>query len=356
MSRIFFLFLTFLTFAQFSFAADNPTYMIENVNVSVTGKSPSDARNMAVASARRDAFLILLTRLEMNINVADVVNNEEISDMVMSEQIEGEKIAGSTYSATFKIMFAKDFVDHILAQKNAPKAEEKVVENLLLVPIKTVKNQTFLWEEENDWNKAIARNVTAKTDANASQKFVIPEADIESISLINRDNITTLPYNGFAPLLTKYKAAAVYTLFFSYDEIENKVNINVFYMRKLQKKQFKLGFVNVDHLQYEPLLNKVASKTVDYLISSQKSESKAAASNIVKIQIPVTSLSNWLIIKNKIENSGFVNQVTVESISRDFAMISVNYVNTDSEIAEAFMRIGFSLDQKSENFYTLSIQ
>jgi hypothetical protein len=58
-------------------------------------------------------------------------------------------------------------------------------------------------------------------------------------------------------------------------------------------------------------------------------------------------------IKNKIESSGFVSQLNTESISRDYVLISVNYVNGKAEIDEAFAKIGLPLDKKSENFYQL---
>lgn len=358
MSRIFSLFLAiFLTAATFSHAAETVNYLVENVAVNVTSKSPSGARNAAVATARRDAFLILLTRLGRHTNIADNITNDEISDMVRSEQIDGERIAGNSYSATFNIMFAQDFVEHILAQKDAPildaknAAIPKTEETYLVIPAQTVKRKTILWEENNDWRKAIAKNLSQKS----SKKFIIPEADVANISVLDRDNVALVDYVGLEPILSRYKSDAAYTLFFNYDEIENKVSINVFYIRKLQKKQIKLSFVNVDRLDYAALLDKVAAKTIDYLLSSQTSENKILSSNLVRIGIPISSLGNWLMVKNKIENSNLVSQLNIESLSRDYALISVNYVNATVSIEEAFAKIGITLNKKSEDFYTLTI-
>ncbi len=359
MSRIFLVSAVFFcTFFSFSYAAQNPNYLVENVAVSVAGKSPTDARNLAVATARRDAFLILLTRLEINTNIADGVSNDEISDMVRSEQIDGEKIAGKNYSATFKIMFAKDFVDHILSQKNLTKVEEKTTENYLVIPVKIAKTgtvlETILWEETNDWKRVIEK-ISKKLPENSAQKFIIPEADISNISTINRDNIATVTYVALEPMLGKYKAEGAYIMFFSYDEIENKVNINVSYIRKLQKKQIKLGFINVDRLNYQELLNRVAVKTIEYISSSQNLDNKSVASNVIRLQIPINNLDSWIAAKNKIENSGLVSQVNVEIVSRDYAIISVTYNNSNSEITEAFLAAGIFLEQKSENFYSVKI-
>lgn len=350
MSRIFSLFfLLFFAATNLSYAEDNSTYLVEDVVVSVTNKTPSAARIVAVATARRDAFLILLTRLGLRTNLADNITNDEISDMVRSEQIEEEKIAGNNYSATFNIMFAKDFVEHILAQKTIDKVEEKKEETYLLIPVEIVKRKPILWEEENHWKAAIEKNLNKK----AREKFIIPQADVANLAVLNRNNVELVDYLGLEPMISRYNAGAAYTLFFNYDEIENKVTVNVTYIRKLQKKIFKLGFVNVDRLDREDLIDKVATKTIEYLLTAQTSENKILISGLIHIGIPISSLGNWLMIKNKIESSGFVSQLNTESISRDYVLISVNYVNGKAEIDEAFAKIGLPLDKKSENFYKL---
>lgn len=351
MSRFFLLFLTlFLAISAPTYAAENNIYLVEGVVVSASGKSPHDARNAAAASARRDALLILLSRLEISTSTADNISNEEISDMVRSEQIDGEKMAGSSYSATYNIMFAKDFVSHILAKKNLKKPETKASETYLLIPIKVTRRETLLWEEANDWKKAIEKNLSAK----GQKRFVVPDNDLSNIAAINMANVKMLDYVALEPMLLKYKADAAYVMLFSYDTIENKVNINVSYIRKLQKKQIKLGFVNVDHLGYEALMAKVTDKAINYLISSQNSEGKAGAASLVRIQIPISGLENWMSIKNKIENSNLINQLNIESISRDFAVISVNYTDPSTEITEAFALVNLNLVKKSDNFYSLN--
>jgi hypothetical protein len=355
MSRIFSLLLAFLcvTFsATFStFAAQPASYLVENVPVSISGKSPVEARNLAVSTARRDALLILLTRLEVSINIADKITNDEISDMVRSEQIDNEKIAGSTYSATFNITFAKNFVDHILNEKNAVKTDQndKKAEITLLIPAKMEKRKTILWEAENDWKKAIEKTLNSKK---TGKNFVVPETDITNISAVNRDNIETANYSTLEPLLSRYGASAAYVTFFSFDNIENKAIVNVFYIRKLQRKQIRLSLVNTDRISYEDLLDKVASKTLDYLANPQISNDTIP--NSVRIGVAIASLGNWMAIKSKIENSNLISQLNIESISRDYALISVNYIDTRVDIIEAFAQVGIILNKRSDDYYTIN--
>jgi len=352
MSRIFsFFFILFLAISSASWAEEN-IYLVEGISAKSTTKSPSTSRTSAVANARRDAFLILLTRLGKKTKLADEVTNDEIADMVRSEQINDERIAGSAYSATLNILFAQDFVEHILSQKTSPTIVETTAPELyLLIPAEVIKRKIILWEEDNSWKKAVEKSIKKK----AKGTFITPEADLSNIASINAGTIATTDYQKLEPVISKYNASAAYTMFFNYDTIENKVVIDVFYIRKLQKKQLKLSFVNVDRLGYEALVDKVADKTVDYLLNAKNNETKNLNSNLIRIGIKIATLSDWLMVKNKIENSNFVNQFRVESISRDYAVISVNYIDGRFLVEEAFAKIGLSLDLRSENFYTTAV-
>ncbi len=54
-------------FGQFCLASDegNP-YVVNDVAVNVSAKSPAEARNLAVKTARRDALAILFARLSVD--------------------------------------------------------------------------------------------------------------------------------------------------------------------------------------------------------------------------------------------------------------------------------------------------
>lgn len=350
MSRFFFLILTCFSLVFFNVnAADQDIYLVSGVPVSTFGKSPALAKSVAHTTARRDAFLILLTRLEMKINLMDVVTDDEISDMVRSEQIENEKISGNNYSAMFNIMFAKDFVEHILSQKDSLSTKVKIVEgSYILIPINMKKHRSILWGEDNDWKKAIVRTL----DEKSLEKFIIPDFDIANVAALDGGNVLALDYATLEPVINRYKASVAYVLVFSHDEIENKVIIDTIRFNKFQKKQVRLSFVNVDRLSYNSLISKVADKTIDYLVNAQQVSSQGTNSNLTRIKIYLDSLNNWLAIKNKIENSGLVNQLNIDSISRDYFVVTVNYIG-DGTIQETFADKGITLDQKSENYFTL---
>ncbi len=357
LSGIFLVLLFLFTNLSQAHAESQDIYMISNVVASGSAKSAGDSKVIATNNARRDAFTTLLSRLAVSTSVANNVSNDEIFDMVRSEQITDEKIAGGNYSANFNILFAKSAVETILKEKSV-KTDTAVQDSYLVVPIKIVKqkgnidnNQQFtLWESNNEWKNAIEKNLKSKN----LKKYIIPENDISNVSIINQENADKLEYSQLEPLFARYKVVGAYLVFFYFDDIENKVSITVKNIRKLQKKQVKLGFVNINRLNYEALLDKVADKTIEYLNTSQ-SDSAAKLSNTIKLEVQINSLGNWTMMKNKIESSNLISKMNIEAISKDYVRVAVDYVGTDPDVVSAFAKAGLSLNKKSDNFYIVTL-
>lgn len=339
-----------------SLAADN-VYYIEDVTVNVTAKTPSDARNLGAKAARRDAFLILLARLSVESKISDRVTDEEISDMVRSEQISDEKIAANTYSGSFNITFAKDFVEHILSGKNLkPLEKQEVVEEApvayLIVPVKILKKKILLWEESNDWKVAIEKVVKSYPDS----KIKSPAADIDDMAILNDDNIIQVSYSDLEPLYSKYKVDMIYITSFAYDNVENQVSVVIHGFGKLKKMQARLSFTNSNKVEESELQAKVAFKAVDYIskLNAGRSQNAKGAADLLAVEIPVSKLGDWLMIKNRIERSGLVSKLNIEAISHDYIKISIVYDDSNLDIIDAFGKIGLTLTRRLDESFLLT--
>jgi len=356
--KILIIFTLFSFVANQSFAADdgvNP-YIVEDVAVSVSAKSPTEARNLAVKTVRRDALLILLARLSIETATAKKITDDEVLDMVRSEQIVDEKIAGSTYSATFNVTFAKDFVEHILAQKKLVKAEEKLatVEERaisLIVPVKVLQRKILLWEGSNDWKTAVNKALDGDV------AFKIPVADAENVVIINPENVNKINVDELAPLFSKYHGNSAYILLFSHESVSGKASVVVRNLSKENVSQVKLTFLNSEKLEGQELMNKVATKTVEYLqgLNSEGRAQNKSEQNI-SLEIPIAKLGDWLMIKNKLESSGFVAKLNIDAISCDYVKASILVASVDSNLVDLFARSGFSLTAKNSDLYLLTIK
>lgn len=352
---VFLAFLVFFSgfFAGNSYSEENSKYLIEDIYVTVEGDSPANAKDLGFLSARKKAFSTLLLRLGYDLGFMEKINNSEISNLVRFEQVFDEKFFGNKYSANFKIYFAKDFVDDLFFKKNYANQSLENSENLnfLVIPVKMTPTKNLLWEDENNFKKFTENAVENKRIKN----FNIVETDIENLAMLSSENVTRLDFKELEHFFEKYKVDVIYVAFFSYDENIEKASVLVRGFERLRKFQYRLGFINSNKLSDEDLTQKVSEKMVDYLSKLKIEEIRAQGveKDMVRIEIPVRNLGQWLTIKEKIEKSGFVTKLDIESVSRDYVRISVLSENS-LNIVNYFAKIGFTLTSRSQNIYLLT--
>lgn len=338
-----------------AFGDENP-YIVEDISAAISAKSPSEARNLAVKNARRDAFAILLARLSLEANLLKKMTDEDISDMVRSEQVIDEKIAGNNYSATFNITFAKDFVEHILAQKSLSIAAsgQNFDSASLVVPVKILQRKILLWENSNDWRASINKALEGNNN------FKIPVADIENVVTLTPENVNKITIDEMNPLFSKYNSANAYFLLFSQDGLGSKASVVVrIFNRDSGISQAKLNFANTDNLEGQDLLDKIAQKSLEYLQGLKNSSSVAQSSLeqlVLSLEIPITKLGDWLMIKNKIETSGFVSKLSVDAVSCDYVKASILLNKSELDTADLFAKNGFLLKAKNADTYLLTLK
>lgn len=217
------------------------------------------------------------------------------------------------------------------------------------------KKQPLLWEAENDW-RAVFERVVAKN--NLQKTFVIPEVNAENITIFSSQNVKNPSFSSIEKLISNdnsiNNSIGSYFLYFNFDEIENKVLIEVLYLRKLLKKQFRLSFINVDRLSYNDLMLKVAEKTLDYLNNNPVGSDDILNKNMIQLNVKINNIDNWLNVKNLIEGSNLIDDVEVISISKDEVKIRVNYINSKISIEEGFGKLGINLNKRDSKFYEIN--
>ena len=213
------------------------------------------------------------------------------------------------------------------------------------------KFRPLVWEPENDWRVMLDRIISKN---NLQKSYAIPEANAENISLVNGQNMKNVTFANLEKIINNNGSEASYVLFFNFDEIENKVLVEVVYLRKLLKKQFRLSFINVDRLSYNDLILKVAEKTLEYLGNNSIGSDEILNKNAINIHLRIQELQEWLNIKKIIEDAKLVDNVVVNSISRDEVMASINYLNPNVPIEQAFEKVGISISKQSQGFYEIN--
>ncbi|NBR95373.1 MAG: hypothetical protein EBT55_03580 [Proteobacteria bacterium] len=359
-------------------------YAIEGIEAKAIAKSPILARNLAFENAKKDAFLVLLSRLNLPPETIANINNDELSSMVRSERVLDEKIANNTYLATFNIVFAKNFVDHVLKTKNLTQiannqeisteksennnqnnleneqlnlnnSQEKINDNPLnnnnltiLVPIQFDKLQPLLWEENNLWKPALEKLIIKNQLHN---QFIILNSNLNYITVLNAQNIKNIDFDNIKFILDEKKANSLSLVFLKIDNLENKAIIDVVNINSLQKTQFRLSFASLDLVNKTELINSIANKTIEQLKNKTIKPSPTPKNNY-SLQFPIKSYQQWQNYQSTLQNSGSIAKITINNLSFDNITITLEY-NGKTSFSEFLTSLNFEF-QKLNNIYFIN--
>ena len=355
-------------------SSKNSPYLIQNIQVEASGKSANDAKIIATKNARRQALTKLVERLKISKNIEKISDNE-LEQMIKSEQILLEKFSNNNYQATLNISFSKKFIAFYLKNKNdnplnnsdsiqnlainkaeKPELDDVNKHNTLILPVKKQGNNFMIWEEKNEWRSSLEKSLQ-KNKLFTNNEILILKNEINNLEIINNENIEDLQYLDFEPILIQQKSDNLYLVIFEYDEIENKARIIVKNFSKNPKKTVILNFVNVDFLKYSELIDKVSVKLIEYLLNNKNLINNEINQNNITLDIEINDFESWIKIQQKIINSGLVSDIFLKSISKQKTTISGNYLGNKNKIIEDFKNIDLSIKKKEneDNQFTVSI-
>ncbi len=338
----------FITTLQAHAKKSDSKYHVQGVIANAVADDPFQARKVAIADARRRAFKIMLQNLEIKANADELFDDQEISDTIRSQQVEGERIAGNEYFASLNIIFDQDFIDHAILQKNLKDFEQnKKAENYLILPAKKVDNQIYFWSEANNWKTAIINNL----QNSRSKIYKTVEPSIDNLTLLDEAIFIEPKFQDIAEIANRYDADSAYSLIFSYNKIKHEAYVDITYLQNIHRKRIRLNFVNANALEENELLDIVAKKTIQYL-NQQDHKIDFADDGKKYIGIPITSLGHWLMIKNKLESATFLNGLEIKTISRDFVVIAAFYDKNQALMESDFLSIGLIVNRKSFNYFS----
>jgi len=355
-------------------SSKNSPYLIQNIQVEANGKSANDAKIIATKNARRQALTKLVERLKISKNIEKISDNE-LEQMIKSEQILLEKFSNNNYQATLNVSFSKKFIAFYLKNKNdnplsnndsiqnlainkaeKPELEDVNKQNILILPVKKQGNNFMIWEEKNEWRSSVEKSLQ-KNKLLTNNEILILKNEINNLEIINNENIEDLQYLDFEPILIQQKSDNLYLTTFEYDEIENKARIIVKNFSKNPKKTVILNFVNIEFLKYSELIDKVSVKLIEYLLNNKNSINNEINQNNITLDIEIKDFESWIKIQQKIINSGLMSNIFLKSISKQKTTISGNYLGNKNKIIEDFKNIDLSIKKKEneDNQFTVSI-
>ena len=105
----------------------------------------------------------------------------------------------------------------------------------------------------------------------------------------------------------------------------------------------------------DDLLNRAAATIHADLQARWRQETVAAPTEpaVIGVEVPITTLSDWLSVRNRLQNQRLVKDIDLVTLTREEARVNLHYVGDVSELAEALHQDGLDLVQDGERWTLL---
>ncbi len=367
------------------YAQANEVYVIKNIKISSSNKSANIARNDAIEAGQLKAFrgLVKLHYPDAQ-NKVSKINKDDIFSLVESYELSEEKRSATNYYAKLKVKFSRFHVDKLMkslgatfSESSAPTknteaaaaledpkpivaASETVIPSApllttLVVPVFIKDSKDYWFDDDNLWLSTWQKH-------KQSSNFVLPLADLEDITLINKE-IINKNLIDLAPLLEKYNVNNI--AIYSFEDIEegqnHRATLKINYINKHHYSWQTYHFKDVFGTDLSKLLNSGYNEAQVFKFDSNLDTCCKVVNDLVTVEpkvitidFPVEKISDWLNLQQILKTITYVSDIRLEKMSitnyRFFLTINISV----AEFKDLLNKYGFRLDEQNNNLFLLT--
>ena len=349
----FFILILYLSPTSVMSNEDN-TYIIDNVKIDIVSKDHNLTREFATERAMKKAFRRLLTWILTQNNYNQLLPNEkiinelEIKKFVSGYQIKHETFNNNNYNAEFSVMFDKRFVRQWLV-KNKVNYLEKKTPTVLVIPISELNNKKVLWDDPNLW-RLLWQN---QSEGKNFIPMIFPHGDAEDLISLSYEDVNLLKIDKLTNFASRYGLS--YILIPSSKIILNNKDhyLGVFGATIISEVK-KENFFDEKVLKSFPgeILDDFLLRAIDiisdefdvYWLESNKQRAKR-----IYIDVFYSSLNEWRLIMDTLQNLSEINEVKILSLSLKKANLEAYIsIRKESDLLRLMQSYRFEIKANSD--------
>ncbi|MEZ5829759.1 MAG: DUF2066 domain-containing protein [Dongiaceae bacterium] len=331
--------------ASTAWAQAGQVYTATGIDVDITGDIAT-LRDQALIEGQRKALQKVLSEIAPTDRVASLTlpSDDIISTWVQDFQIEQEKTSATHYIGRFTFRFLADPVQQYLANNQVEFAQTQT-RRLLVLPIYTDENGiSNLWGPSNLW--------LAQWSQKAPNASLVPmilptgdESDTTTLSATQAlagdlPRLTALAqrYGAGDVLVTEVKAAPIRP-----DGMQDFAIAATRYSREAPSS-FTDNLTG-DPATIDDLLGQSADRTIAWVQGQWKQANMVDASkqSTMTIEVPVSSLKQWVDIKKQLGGVPSLKSVQLISLTRSLAVLDITFLGDLPQFQRALAQQDLSL-------------
>ncbi|HBN22026.1 MAG TPA: hypothetical protein DD412_02160 [Holosporales bacterium] len=347
---------------------------VGGIAVNVKSDSGLKARELAIAEARRKAFLEITqgnSAFEYDLKSRGMPSDEALENAVDTFEIEKEKISPKQYIGTLSITFSDRGLRRLLQGRHDRDSDDQSAENnadqtqegkskddsptnakdVILVPVYLTSDESLMWDTKNPWHQ-----FWQQAPQEDVLKTRVPLGDVQDIMSISIEDIMTNRAQRIQGLLDRYgKDALVVAILkrVSLEHNELELTVKLFHSDRLVFSSDPL-FVEAD--TPEEAFTKARIELIKALQdqSSSAIQTKNVGLQTYHVTASFNSFGQWQQIRRGLK-IGAVQVFSVASLSRTYAKIVIKSSLPFHELVGELARRGLVFSEGTPGSFDLSV-
>lgn len=337
-------------------ASDPEVFTVHSVTVDASADSAIEAREKALAAGQKAALDRLLARLTLasDRQKVPVLGADKINDLVKDFEVSDEKTSAVRYLASLTVRFKPDAVRAFLRDHSVGFAES-ASKALLVLPVMEVVGALALWDDPNPWREAWNR----LPPSDGLVPLVLAKGDLQDVAIIGAEQAVRGDANRLAAIAGRYGAADVLVARAGLRHPEGatvqggsgpwlQVTLSPVGVAPLEKTRVE-AFYREAGETIESLLARAAQTIATHVQEEWKRNNRLRfdTGDELKVDVPLTSLAQWLEIKSKLESVPFIRHTNLTFLSRKAARLQLNFIGDEEQLRLALMRNDLVLERSA---------
>lgn len=357
--------------------ADERLYRIEGVEVAETAENAVAARNQAMADGKRRGLIRLLERLTAPEDRSRLPSFEDvpIDRYVLSFDVVDEQVSSISYEAALNLTYASEPVQGLLRGLGIPfviRASEPV----LVIPATRRPEGLELWGEPDRWTEAWYE----AAEGPGMMNLVLPLGDLEDVSSLTTQDLAAGRTEGAEALARRYGTEDVILSIAvepprpaqppapepaspaeaetdadndagtdaetePAEPMPDRLLVQAIRLDGSSSTIFNQTFRR-DALAIDANIYEVAATAVVRSLADEWKSNNIVRLDVVQslpVNVPLESLQDWVAVRRSLEDTPEIREVHINTLSRQMAALSLDYVGSEAKLRESLERRGQQL-------------
>jgi hypothetical protein len=343
-----------------SLAEDQGNSFSATVKVDATADSAAAARELARIDGQRRALGLVVDRLSGSSDNPKLakLDDKAITDMVESFEVANERMSAVRYIADYTFHFRSSKLRRLVRVAETPPAEgggkptlpegsgkptvsESSSKPMVVLPVYKDSTTTALWDDPNPWREAWAQR---SGDAGAV-RVTVPLGDASDLAAIDAGRAESGRSDALAAIAQRNGGddaiVALATARRQGDKLAG-LDLSVKWYRSGRLSDTQANSVDALPGESQGDLLRRAADTIAAGIAggARKNPGQQA---ILAASVPISSLSDWVMVRDRLASAAAVRRVDLLSLSRQEAKIQIRYVGSAEQLKSSLAEVDLGL-------------